>query len=163
MKKKILISVLCVVTLVCLIVVLLNQKPTIQVGDVWIELGDEKIIPAVFKVCTVYNEKLESEKTLDIFEIVAESPLVLQEVDKNLTFGEEFQSDVQIKVQGDFFGDIYYTIYNEKGEEIVEKSNKLALPAGEIEKCTVKISVFWGDEKNYIETASFFTVEFKYV
>ena len=70
-------------------------------------------------------------------------PIKYRKVKRDTPVGEEIVSDIKVSYKGKYAGDIFYTVYDEDGKEIVSKSKVLKIPTGEIESCIVKINVFW--------------------
>lgn len=162
MLKKILIAVFGAMFLIGCIFVL-NGRPNVRVGEVEIENNEEKISPKAYHMSTRYKDDVKEHLTLTPAEIPDDIPTITQKVKRDTPVGEEIVSDIKVSFTGKYAGNIYYTVYNEYGEEISEKSKVLNIPTGDIDSCVVKISVFWGKEKNYEEYEYYFKVKYKYV
>lgn len=162
MKKKIFIILFGAIFALGIIGIL-NRQPDIEIGEVWVENKEENFEPSGYLSATRYGDSVKEENEKDFDEILAKVPTLTQEVDKASTNGQEVTGDIKVSIQGEFFGEVYYTVYDEKGEVLEEKSKELKIPTGEIEGCVVKVNVFWGKEKNYKEYEYYFKVEYNYV
>ncbi len=138
-------------------------RPDVDIGEVEVENNETTITPKDYHISTRYKDDVKEHQTLEILDISDDIPEVTQKVKRDTPVGEEIVSDIKVSYKGKYAGDIYYTVFNEDGEEIVSKSKVLNIPTGEIDSCIVKISVFWGKEKNYEEYEYYFKVKYKYV
>lgn len=161
MKKKLLI-ILFGAIFAFGIIGILNRQPDIEIGEVWVESKDENVKPVEIFASICYGDNIKKEEKKDFSEITKSIPTLSQQVDKNAVNGQEVKSDIKVSIQGEFFGEVYYTVYDENGKELEKESNELKIPTGEIESCVVKANVFWGKEKNYKEYEYYFKVEYEY-
>ncbi len=163
MKKKILVVLLLLATTFSVTLAVLNSSPKIDVGKVWIEYNGEKISPYVFNEITTQNGKTKKQNTPNLSQIFKNAPALTLEIDKNAVHGEQFLSDITVKIQGDLQQNVTYTVYDENQNVLEQPSSQLKIPAGEIDKCFVKITAIWGDNQNFTQIQYFFAVNFNYV
>lgn len=162
MLKKILIAVFGAIFIVGCIF-MYSGRPDVNIGEVEVENNETTITPKAYHISTRYKNDVKEHTTVEIDEILSEIPKITQKVKRDTPVGEEIVSDIKVSYKGKYSGDIFYTVYNTNGEEIVSKSKVLNIPTGEIDSCIVKVNVFWGKEKNYEEYEYYFEIEYKYV
>lgn len=161
MLKKILIAFFAAICVLGMIG-FFGRRPSVPVGNVKVTSGDSKIAAQGYRVSSTYKEDTETFEVPELKSIIDDLPSVLQEVDSSAEDGSEILSDFSVSFQGDFYGSVYYTVYDENGTEIAAKGTQLNLPTGKIEGCVVKVSVVWGKAKNNEAYDYYFKVEYKY-
>jgi len=140
-----------------------SGRPKMEIGEIEISNGQTLITPKAYHISTRYKNDIDEHKKIVLTDILDKIPEIKQKVKKDAPVGEEITSDIKVSFIGKYAGDVYYTVYNNKGEEIVKKGTALNIPTGYLDDCVVKIHVLWGKEKNYEEYEYYFKVKYEYV